>query len=399
MNVLIFIVVIVALIVVHEFGHFVAAKLSKMRVDEFGLGYPPRAAVIGRIGETILSLNWLPFGGFVKIFGEDGEPAGGSQTSKNSGSLTSSAADPRAFSSKNRFAQAFVLVAGVTMNLLFAYVLITGALIAGTPRALSQSEIAHARDVELAIANVLPSSPAARAGLLPGDSIITAKYGLLSSQSDSLQEWHAADSLDKVLGTSVSLPKSFSAFIAASGGEEVLLNVHRNGAEQTIIATPAAGVAASDPTRYALGVEVVTIGVVPLSFGAAVVEGASLTWGTVVATAVGLWHFFYGVFTLSADLSQVAGPVGIAGAVGAASASGLGNLFSIMAVISINLALINLIPVPALDGGRLLFVIIESVIRRPIKPSIARAVNAVGFLFLILLMLVVTAHDIFRIVG
>ncbi|MDP2665790.1 MAG: site-2 protease family protein, partial [bacterium] len=123
------------------------------------------------------------------------------------------------------------------------------------------------------------------------------------------------------------------------------------------------------------------------------------TWGATKLTAIGLWHFFYGIFTLSADLSQVAGPIGIAGVVGTASMQGFGYLFSIMAIISINLALINLIPIPALDGGRLLFVTIESIIRRPIKPAVAQALNGIGFLFLILLMLVVTAHDIFKIVG
>src|SRR6185369_3824099 len=115
-----------------------------------------------------------------------------------------------------------------------------------------------------------------------------------------------------------------------------------------------------------------------------------------VFTAEGLLHFFYGVFTFSANLSQVSGPIGIAGAVGGASMQGLGYLFSIMAVISINLALINLLPVPALDGGRLLFVIIESVIRRPISPRVAQTINAVGFVFLLLLMVVVSAHDIFK---
>src|SRR3989344_8629789 len=126
MSILIFIVVIVALIVVHEFGHFVAAKLSGMRVDEFGLGYPPRALVIAKKGETLYTLNWLPFGGFVKIYGENGEQSAGAGSR-----------DPRTFSSKPRLAQALVLIAGVAMNLLFAYVLITGALVAGTPRALS----------------------------------------------------------------------------------------------------------------------------------------------------------------------------------------------------------------------------------------------------------------------
>jgi regulator of sigma E protease len=360
MSVVIFILVIVALIVVHEFGHFVVAKLSGMRVDEFGLGYPPRALLIGKVGETEYTLNWLPFGGFVKIYGEDG-----------------GVSEPRAFSSRPRILQALVLVAGVAMNLLFAYVLITAALVAGTPRALSDSELLVAKDQQLVVADVLPGSPASTAKILPGDALVSA--------TDANGKWQAVD------------PTSFTTFINASHGGGVMLNINRNGKEQTITATPAAGVAASDPSRYALGVEVATV--VPLSFGAAITEGASLTWGALVLTAQGLWHFFYGIFTFSADLSQVAGPVGIAGAVGSASMQGFGELLSIMALISINLALINLIPVPALDGGRLLFVIIEGIIRRPIKPRIAQTINTVGFVFLILLMLVVTAHDIFKIVG
>ncbi|MFZ3044173.1 MAG: M50 family metallopeptidase [Minisyncoccia bacterium] len=362
MSILIFIVAIVALIVVHEFGHFVAAKLSGMRVDEFGLGYPPRALTLGKAGGTLYTLNWLPFGGFVKIYGEDGGGTGA-----------------HAFGTRPRILQALVLAAGVAMNLFFAYVLITSALVSGTPRALSQDEVANAQSAELAVASLLPGSPATLAGLLPGDSIISAK--------DAAGEWHAVD------------PKSFSTFIAASGGNIITLEVKRGGKEQVLTATPKAGVVASDPSRYALGVEVATIGIVPLSFGAALTEGARLTWDVTVLTAQGLWHFFYGVFTFSADLSQVAGPIGIAGAVGSASAQGFGDLLSLMAIISINLALINLIPVPALDGGRLLFVIIESIIRRPIQPKISQAMNAIGFVFLILLMLVVTAHDIFKIVG
>lgn len=370
MSILIFIVVIVALIIVHEFGHFVAAKLSGMRVDEFGLGYPPRAATIAKVGETSYTLNWLPFGGFVKIYGED--PSTEFRANGN---------DTRAFSSKSRFAQAFVLVAGVAMNLLFAYVLITGALVAGTPRALSESDVASAKDVQLMVANVLPGSPAARAGLTAGDTILSAEDG------------HAIFS-----GTN---PAAFTTFVAnGKGNTTITLFIrHADKKEETVFAKPETGLIPSSPLRAVLGVEVATVGVVPLSLAAAITEGAVLTWGATVLTAEGLAHFFYGVFTLSANLSQVAGPVGIAGVVGNASTQGIGDLFSIMAIISINLALINLIPIPALDGGRLLFVIIEGIIRRPIKASVARALNAAGFVFLILLMLVVTAHDIFKIVG
>jgi len=367
MSILIFIVVIVALIVVHEFGHFVVAKWSGMRVDEFGLGYPPRAMTIANKGGTLYTLNWLPFGGFVKIYGEDGLSP-------------DSARDARAFSSKPRLAQALVLVAGVAMNFLFAYVLITGALIAGTPRALSFDELAVAEQMELAVAQVLPGSPAARAGLLPGDVILSAEDGhYVFKETD---------------------PAAFTKFVSNGGGNtSIALSVrHADGEEALLFARPETGIIASDPSRSALGVEVATIGVVPLSFGAALVEGATLTWGVTKLTAVGLWHFFYGVFTFSADLSQVAGPVGIAGAVGTASLQGLGDLFSLMAIISINLALINLIPVPALDGGRLLFVLIESIARRPIKESVTRSLNAASFILLILLMVVITAHDIFKIV-
>lgn len=365
MSILIFFIVIVALIMVHELGHFIAAKLSGMRVDEFGLGYPPKAFTIGKWGETEYTLNWLPFGGFVKIYGEDG------------------LAGTRSFSSRPRVLQAIVLVAGITMNLLFAYVLITSALIAGTPRALSQSELVGARDTALAVAMIVPDSPAARAGVLAGDSIISAKI----SSPTTIGTWHAID------------PESFSSFVAQSDGNQIVLDLEHNGQTVSVTATPAQGVVASDPTRYALGVEVATIGVVPLSFGAALIAGASLTWGSVVLTAQGLAHFFYGVFTLSADLSQVSGPIGIASVVGSASSQGFGDLLSIMAIISINLALINLIPVPALDGGRLLFVLIEGATRRAIKPSVAKAINIAGFVFLVLLMVLVTAHDIFKIVG
>ncbi|MFZ2720185.1 MAG: site-2 protease family protein, partial [Minisyncoccia bacterium] len=229
MSILIFIVVIVALIIVHELGHFVVAKLSGMRVDEFGLGYPPRALTIAKIGETSYTLNWLPFGGFVKIYGENGKTPG-------------SAPDPRSFSARPRILQALVLVAGITMNLLFAYVLITGALVMGTPRALAPEEVAIARDTALMVAGVLPKSPAALAGLVAGDTILSAEDG-----------HYAFSGID---------PVAFTKFVAdGKGNATIALSVrHGNAEEETIFVTPEVGLAVSDPSRAVLGIEVATIG-------------------------------------------------------------------------------------------------------------------------------------------
>jgi len=171
MQVLLLIIVLVVLILVHELGHFIVAKLSGMRVDEFGIGYPPRALTLWKYGETEYTLNWLPFGGFVKIYGEDGLEE---STVNSQQSTEIQKKKGRAFSDKNRFLQALVLIAGIAMNMLFAWLLISGSLLAGTPRALDANEIANAKDAAVTISDVLPDSPAADAGMKAGDTLIRA---------------------------------------------------------------------------------------------------------------------------------------------------------------------------------------------------------------------------------
>lgn len=361
MTILLFLIVLVVLIVVHEFGHLVMAKIFSMRVDEFGIGYPPRALTFYKKGSTIYTLNWLPFGGFVKIFGEDDSVAG--------------VPSPSSFVAKPRYQQALVLIAGIAMNIVFAWMLLSLSLALGATRVLSTDEIPTVSDARVVVSRVLETSPAAAAGLQPGDTIVRAKTGSFVFDNKSAE--------------------AFTSFIAAGvEGTPIHLLVLRDGQSLGIQAVPKVGIVPSDPQRLALGVGVATVGTVVVPWWQAPFEGVVITAQVTAHIAQGLIHFFAGLVTLSADISQVAGPVGIVGAVGDASASGFVALLTLTAIISINLALVNLLPVPALDGGRLLFVLIEAIIRKPIPQGVAATANSIGFGLLILLMLIITANDI-----
>lgn len=365
MGIVIFIIVLLVLVVVHELGHFFAAKITGMKVEEFGVGYPPR--LWGKkFGQTLYSINWLPLGGFVKIKGEDGDVTATDQSQEVNGN---------AFTDKNHFAQLFVLVAGVVMNMVLAYVLLSTVLMMGIPRALYGEDIAKAESTQLVVAGVLPGSPAESAGLLQGDIITKAFAGDAEFSSVKVED--------------------FITFInATESGEPVALSLSRNDEAVMISAIPAEGVIESDVNKKALGVSLATVGVVKLSFIDALVEGFRYTTSLTQMVFVGLIEFFASIFTFSADLSQVAGPVGIAGTVGDAQEQGATSLLFIAALISINLAIINLLPFPALDGGRIVFVLYEMISRRKVSGNVAMLANGVGFVLLIALMVVVTISDI-----
>ncbi len=361
MTIILFILVLVVLIVVHELGHCCAAKGSGMKVEEFGIGYPPRALTLAKKHGTDYTLNWLPFGGFVKIKGEDGEEGGNDS-----------------FAGKPHAVQALVILAGIFMNILFAWVLLSITLTIGMPRALSDEEALRAPDASLAISQVLEGSPAEVAGLKAGD--------LVKEMSVGEESFSGASS------------EAFTSFVGTHEGKELSFVITRGNEEVTLTAIPETGIIAAAPERAALGVGVTPVGTLPVSLLNAPYEGALLTLSVTEQVGSGLIHFFTGLFTLSADLSEVSGPLGIAGAVGDASHAGLVALLTLTAIISINLALINVLPVPALDGGRFLFILIEWVTRKRIPDNIVGAVNGAGFAALILLMVIVTASDLFKLV-
>ena len=365
MSILIFFIVLFVLILVHEFGHFIAAKKFGIRVDEFGIGFPPKA-VGKKFGETEYTLNWLPIGGFVRIFGEN----------PNEESLTGPDS-ARSFVHKPKWQQAVVLVAGVTFNVLFAWLLFVGAFMIGMPTAIDESEMEKVSDPKLLILQVIPDSPAEEAGLKGSDQIL----GLRNEAGE------------EIIGLT---PESVSTFISEHGEQKLTFTVERAQEDYEIVLVPETGVIEEDPERAAAGFTMSLAGILVLPPHEALIQGTKTTYDMLLTTAQGIGGFFYQAFTFQADLSQVAGPVGIVGLVGDASALGFAYLVTFTAFISLNLAVINMLPFPALDGGRLLFVVIEKIKGSPIRPQIANTVNLVGFVILILLMVVVTYSDIMK---
>lgn len=363
MSFIIFIIVLAILVFVHELGHFLAAKKSGIKVTEFGIGFPPRLFSKQK-GETLYSLNAIPFGGFVKIFGEDPDDESLSGPEKE-----------RSISSKPKRTQALVLVAGVTFNILFAWMLISIGYTVGFPTSLTHTGPGIVENPRLVVTTVAPDSPAQISGIKVGDEIVS----LTSEGIYKLEE--------------LSAP-SISNFIEAHGKEGITFTLKRG---KEILENEVMGQEGIIQNKVAVGIGMDTIGTLTLPVHLAIIEGAKDTIKLTYLTAVGLISFIGTAIVGQGDFGQVTGPIGIAGLVGDVTKLGFVYLLSFTAVISINLAVINLFPFPALDGGRLLFIGIEAIFRKPIPVKVANWLNGVGFFLLLALMAVVTLHDIIRI--
>lgn len=357
--ILLFLAVIFVLVLVHEFGHFWVAKKTGMRVDEFGIGFPPRLTSIQK-GETVYSFNALPIGGFVKIFGENAIDAAESPDKD------------RSFIAKSPLQQAAVLIAGVTMNMLLAWFLFILVFIIGVPSVVD--EAVATPEARLVVSEVLPDSPAALAEI-PRGAVITG----VSANGTSL------DTL---------LVSTFQAFTETVGAGQLEVSYTIAGDSFTKTVVPQAGIVAGDEDRPAIGVALALIDVVSKPIPEAIVAGTIETYDTLIAVTVGISSLLYDTLLFQADFSGVAGPVGIVGLVDEASQFGFTSLLLFTALISVNLAVINLLPFPALDGGRLLFVAIEVIKGSPIKPVWVGRLNTAGILLLLFLMAAVTFSDI-----
>ena len=378
MSIVIFIIILLVLVLVHEFGHFFTAKKFGIRVDEFGFGFPPRLFgiqrqkngkwrfILGRkkdneTGEenTIYSVNSVPLGGFVKIYGEEGEES----------------EDKKSFSGQPVYIRALVLVAGVFFNLLLAWPILTSVFLLGAPVSM-ESDISGENFTEkgVMILQTQENTPAEAIGLKTGDYLLR----LVSPDNEILK---------------VSDVKEVQDFISRHAGTEIQIEYLR-GAEKYSVRT----IPSSKPEegKGHLGILMDKVGILKLPFHKAVWEGLKTTVNLTAITAEAFADFFVDLFTERKMVSQVAGPVGIAGIVSGAAQSGWVYILQIVALLSINLALINFFPFPALDGGRLLFLLFELVKGKPLSQKITNIAHNIGFAILIILMLAITYRDIIR---
>lgn len=351
---------LLVLVFVHELGHFLAAKWSKIKVHEFAIGFPPKV-LSWKKGETIYSLNLIPFGGFVRIHGENPLDLEDDQTDLN-----------RSMVIKPWYTQAWVLVAGVLFNVLFAWILISISFMFGYPTAVDENSEVALKDSQIMIVHVAPNSPASGAKLEPGE-IITA----FTTNGKTILPQTVEEVRENIQNVATNTP--------------IILEIKKDNATRSVSILPVTGLVGDKP---AIGISMSAVGILKYAPHIAVWEGLKTTGFIFWETTKGLCKLVYESVRGKASLESVTGPIGIAGMVGNASQFGFLYLLGFTALISINLAVINLVPFPALDGGRLLIVFIEAATRRKVPAVVQAYINGIGFLLLIGLMILVTVGDI-----
>jgi len=369
---IIFIAVLSLLVFVHEAGHFFVARKFGLNPEEFGFGFPPRAFGIYKSKDgkwkkiiggkevndasgTIYSVNWVPLGGFVKL-GEDDLEVG---ENKNH------------FKNKTILQRALILSAGVGMNIVLASVLISIGFMFGFPQALNGEPNSRAilSDQKIQVVQVLPDSPAQRADLKMFDTILS------------------------INGVEFKTEKELQAFVNNSAGNELEYRIQRENKEITKKIIPEK---LAETNKAGVGIAITATGLVRYPWYIAIWEGIKTTLFLSWAILIAFFGLIKGLIFGQGLSADVAGPVGIASLTGQMARMGFVYLLQFTAILSINLAIINFLPFPALDGGRILFLIIEKIKGSPVKKEIEAMTHNIGFMLLMILVLVVTFKDISR---
>lgn len=373
--IVVFILVLGTLVLVHEAGHFVVARRNGLTCEEFGIGFPPRLAgfyvdaegkrrwVFGTreikkteadLKKTVYSLNLIPIGGFVKIKGEDGED----KNAKDS------------FASQSIFVRFKILVAGVVMNAIVAVLFFGFAFWIGLPEAIGDEEVVSAPRVQ--VSAVAPKSPAQKAKLEMGDTILAIMVNGESKEITTITE--------------------FQELTSAKKGSEVEVEILPSGEEQSKMISLLVRDEIPEG-EGAIGVQLVRTSFVSYGFFQSMWMGLETTWRMTGAILAFLGDLIMRLVTPKPVATDVAGPVGIAILTGQVAKLGLAYVLQFAGMLSVNLAVINLLPFPALDGGRIFFLIIEKIKGSPVSEKTEGLVHTAGFIFLMSLMVLVTVKD------
>lgn len=349
------IVLFVLLVVVHEFGHMIAAKKGGVEVEEFGIGFPPRAKVLGKKAETTFTLNWLPLGGFVKLKGEH-----------------DSAIGKGTFGGASFGRKAFIIFAGVLMNWLAAAVIFTVIALIGMPQLIDNqfkiSSDAKISKQEVLVGLVEADSPASKIGVKQGDTI-TSINGLKVNSADELR-----GATKQFAGQAVEVK-----FIHENQDQTKSVNLR------------------NDPEKGNFGVAPTEKTLVRSTWSAPIV-GVGTTAQFTAETFKGLFGALANLFTGNASKAgeSVTGPVGIIVVLQDLSKQGLVFVLFLIGVISVSLAVMNVLPIPALDGGRLFVMALFRILKKPLSKDLEEKIHGTGMLVLLIFAALITIVDVKR---
>ncbi len=351
---IVFIVILSLLVFIHELGHYTVARWVGVHVEEFGFGLPPR--IWGKqVGKTIYSLNWLPIGGFVKLAGEDEANLEHKGKVKNQETY---------FWARSKKERAAILLAGVTMNFVLAVVITTFLLGQGV---FEPSGRVH-------VEKVVSGSPAAVAGLQKDDIILS-----VSSSNKSPK--------------SLKLPKELIDFTNSEKGNPIQLTYVRAGATYVVSLTPRV---TPPKGEGPMGVAVSDLELHKYPWTQAPVEAVKINVKRAGEMFTGLADTVGKLVMRKPVGSDVAGPIGIAQVTGQAVKFGWKAVLEFMSILSLNLAVLNILPIPALDGGRLLFIVIEKLTGRKVNTKFEQTTHQIGMVVLLLLVVLISINDIMR---
>lgn len=358
-----FLLILTILVLVHELGHYLVSKMFKVKVEEFGIGFPPAIYKKKQPGKTTFSINLLPLGGFVKLYGEDG----------------SNQNDPDSFASKPIMKKILILIAGVFNNFVFGFLILSILLLIGLPLMGDFDEVynylskdAIIQKEELIVSLVTKNSPAENANIKVNDKILG--YGLSDAEANK--------------NNALS---SFQTYISNNRGRNVYIKLNQNSKEVMVSVVPRL---VNPKNDGAIGIGLTSSVYYSYPFGRNFVEAFKMIGKTFELFFKTIGGVFTSIFNLKSKDHNVAGPVGIAVVTKNIAGLGFSYLFAFMASFSINLAIVNMLPIPGLDGGRILMLLIEKIIRRPLGQKIENYSIGIGLAFLILIVIFVTIKDI-----